>query len=194
VVVIGWVAATPFTLRQPRVVQRVGFALIGPAQRRFEHLDATPGQYSEKDISPYFWHNGQYPDSLEYTALFDGQFAGYRLRIDGLVEHPVELSMTELRVLPHHEQITQHFCIQGWSGSRQAIGNPVSRSLSTMTAEARGTPRSMLPGKLEIHLTPAARKFPSTAAGRAMIRSRGDPGNRMNDDCGLTMAPLPCRT
>ena len=24
--------------------------------------------------------------------------------------------MTQLRALPHHEQITQHFCIQGWSG------------------------------------------------------------------------------
>jgi DMSO/TMAO reductase YedYZ molybdopterin-dependent catalytic subunit/thiosulfate reductase cytochrome b subunit len=116
VAVAGWVAATPFTLRHPRVVQRIGFALIGPAQRLFEHLDATPGQYSEKDISPYFWHNGQYPDSPAYTALFDGHFADYRLRIDGLVDAPVELSLSDLRALPHHEQITQHFCIQGWSG------------------------------------------------------------------------------
>ena len=116
VVVVGWVAATPFTLRHPRVVQRVGFALIGPVQRLFEHLDATPGEYGEKDISPYFWHNGEYPDSPEYTALFDGHFADYRLRINGLVEHPVELTLTQLRELPHHEQITQHFCIQGWSG------------------------------------------------------------------------------
>ena len=116
VVVVGWVAATPFTLRHPRVVQRVGFALIGPAQRLFEHLDATPGEYSEKDISPYFWHNGQYPDSPEYTALFDGHFADYRLTINGLIDEPVELSLTELRALPQHQQITQHFCIQGWSG------------------------------------------------------------------------------
>ncbi|HKI43144.1 MAG TPA: molybdopterin-dependent oxidoreductase, partial [Mycobacterium sp.] len=56
------------------------------------------------------------PDSPEYTALFDGHFADYRLRINGLVEHPVELTLTQLRALPHHEQITQHFCIQGWSG------------------------------------------------------------------------------
>ena len=40
----------------------------------------------------------------------------YRLRIRGLVENPVELSLDELRALPRHEQITQHFCIQGWSG------------------------------------------------------------------------------
>jgi DMSO/TMAO reductase YedYZ molybdopterin-dependent catalytic subunit/thiosulfate reductase cytochrome b subunit len=116
VVIVGWVAATPFTLRHPRVVQRVGFALIGPAQRLFEHVDAHPGEYTEQDISPYFWHNGQYPDSDEYTALFAGNFADYRLRINGLVDHPVDLSLAELRALPHQEQITQQFCIQGWSG------------------------------------------------------------------------------
>lgn len=62
---------------------------------------------------PYFWHNGQYPDSDQYKALFDSDFADYRLRIHGLVNNPVELSLAQLRALPHHEQITQHFCIQG---------------------------------------------------------------------------------
>jgi hypothetical protein len=100
VVIVGWVAATPLTLRHPRLVQRVGFALIGPVQRLFEHVDATPGEYSEKDISPYFWHNGQYPDSVEYTALFEGDFADYRLRIDGLVDNPVELDLAQLRTAP----------------------------------------------------------------------------------------------
>ncbi len=112
----GWLAATPFTLRHPRTVQRAGYALIGPAQRWFEHLDAKPGQYSEDDISPYFWHNGQYPESHEYAALQAGNFEDYRLRINGLIDDPVELSLAELRAMPHHEQITQHFCIQGWSG------------------------------------------------------------------------------
>jgi thiosulfate reductase cytochrome b subunit len=116
VVIVAWVAATPFTLRHPRVVQRSGHRLIGPAERLFEHVDATPGEYDEHDISPYFWHNGRYPDSDEYQALFDGGFAGYRLHVGGLVTNPVDLSLADLRALPHHEQITQHFCIQGWSG------------------------------------------------------------------------------
>jgi sulfoxide reductase catalytic subunit YedY len=116
VVIAGWVAATPFTIRHPRVVQRVGQAIVGPLQHLFEHVDPKPGEYSEKDISPYFWHNGQYPDSDEYKALFDGDFVDYRLRINGLVANPVELDLAQLRALPHHEQITQHFCIQGWSG------------------------------------------------------------------------------
>ncbi len=116
VLIVGWVAATPFTIRHPRVVQRVGQAVVGPIQHLFEHVDPKPGQYSEKDISPYLWHNGQYPDSDEYKALFDGHFADYRLHINGLVDHPVDLDLARLRGLPHHEQITQHFCIQGWSG------------------------------------------------------------------------------
>jgi methionine sulfoxide reductase catalytic subunit len=85
VVIFGWVAATPLTLRHPRVVQRVGFALIGPAQRLFEHLDATPGEYTERDISPYFWHNGQYPDSAEYQALSAGNLADRSSFYAGLI-------------------------------------------------------------------------------------------------------------
>jgi methionine sulfoxide reductase catalytic subunit len=116
IVVVGWVAATPFTIAHPRIVQRVGQAIVGPLQHLFEHVDPTPGQYKEADISPYFWHNGQYPDSDEYKRLFDTNFADYRLRIHGLVDNPVELDLAQLRALPHHEQITQHYCIQGWSG------------------------------------------------------------------------------
>jgi DMSO/TMAO reductase YedYZ molybdopterin-dependent catalytic subunit/thiosulfate reductase cytochrome b subunit len=113
---LAWRAATPFTLRRPRTVQRVGFALVGPVQRLFEHVDATPGAYGEDDISPYFWHNGAYPTNREYQQLQAEGFASWRLQVHGLVAHPVELSLPELRALPHHEQITQHFCIQGWSG------------------------------------------------------------------------------
>lgn len=116
VIIVAWVWATPFTLRHPRVVQRIGFALVGPLQRLFEHVDATPGEYGEDDISPYFWHNGAFPTTQEYRRLFDEGFASWRLRIQGLLENPVDLSLDDLRALPAHEQITQHFCIQGWSG------------------------------------------------------------------------------
>jgi thiosulfate reductase cytochrome b subunit len=116
IVAVAWVAATPVTLRRPRLVQRIGFALVGPVQRLFEHVDAQPGEYTERDLSPYFWHNGAFPQSEEYRRLFDSGFAEYRLRVHGLVQHPLELSVDEIRALPRHEQITQHFCIQGWSG------------------------------------------------------------------------------
>jgi sulfoxide reductase catalytic subunit YedY len=59
---------------------------------------------------------GNDAEDLPAPALFDGRITDYRLRINGLVDNPVELDLVQLRALPHHEQITQHFCIQGWSG------------------------------------------------------------------------------
>jgi DMSO/TMAO reductase YedYZ molybdopterin-dependent catalytic subunit/thiosulfate reductase cytochrome b subunit len=138
VMIAAWVAATPLTYRFPRKVQKVGYALIGPAQKMFEHIDAKPGQYSEKDISPYFWHNGKYPETEEYKTLQARDFADYRLRINGLVDNPVELSLDELRSLAYHEQITQHFCIQGWSGIAKWGGV----SMSTILELAKPKPEA----------------------------------------------------
>lgn len=113
---VAWVWATPFTYRHPRVVQRVGYALIGPLQRLFEYANPEPGAFTEKHISPHFWLNGTYPDTVEYKELQAGDFADWRLHVYGLVENPTDFSLAELKALPHHDQITQHFCIQGWSG------------------------------------------------------------------------------
>jgi sulfoxide reductase catalytic subunit YedY len=110
------VAATPFTIRHPRVVQRVGYALVGPFQRLLENLDPRPGAFTEDDISPYFWHNGRLPETVEYKELEENDFKDWRLRVYGLVEHPREFSLDELTALPYHDQITQHMCIQAWSG------------------------------------------------------------------------------
>lgn len=65
----------------------------------FAHLASTPGEYTEKDISPNFWHNGRYPDSDEYAALSAGGFAAYQLRIDGLVNHRKRTSSTVARMI-----------------------------------------------------------------------------------------------
>jgi len=116
VTVVAWVWATPFTLNHPNVVRRVAYALIGPLQLALEQVDPKPGAFTEKDISPYFWHNGTYPETVEYKELEKNDFTDWRLRVYGLVENPTDFSLDELKTLPYHEQITQHFCIQGWSG------------------------------------------------------------------------------
>ena len=51
IVTVGWVAGTPFTLRHPRAVQRIGYALIGPLQRLFEHIDAKPPVHRERYLA-----------------------------------------------------------------------------------------------------------------------------------------------
>lgn len=62
-IVIGlWAWASPFTIRYPRTVQKVGQFTVGwiKAFMEWGHPSAT---YSEKDISPYFWANGELPTS-----------------------------------------------------------------------------------------------------------------------------------
>lgn len=132
VAAVAWVAATPMTYRHPRVVQRVGFALIGPAQRLFEHIDSRPGRYTDEDISPFFWANGRVPESDEYLALQADEFRDYRLSVYGLVDNPVELSLPQLRAMADHEQTTQHFCIQGWSGVAKWGGVSMQTILDTV--------------------------------------------------------------
>jgi thiosulfate reductase cytochrome b subunit len=113
---VAWVWATPFTIRHPRVIQRVGDALVGPFQRALEHLNPRPGGFGDDDISPHHWRNGRLPDTVEYEELEKNDFVDWRLKVYGRVEHPMQFSLDELKALPYHEQVAQHFCIQGWSG------------------------------------------------------------------------------
>jgi DMSO/TMAO reductase YedYZ molybdopterin-dependent catalytic subunit len=41
--------------------------------------------------------------------------ATWRLRIDGLVERPVDLSYAKLRALPRAQQVNDFHCVTGWS-------------------------------------------------------------------------------
>lgn len=142
VVAVLWLAATPMTLRYPERVRKYGHLLTRPVMRAMEHLDPKPGEYTEKDISPRLWPNGRMPDSEEHAALVKDGFRDYRLQIGGLVENPVELSLDDLRAMPSQEQITQHFCIQGWSGVAKWGGVPMRsiidlvKPLPTATAVA----------------------------------------------------------
>lgn len=110
-----WALVSPFTLRHARLVQRVGRFMIGWLKGLAEWFDPR-SQLTEADISPHFWPNGTMPASPEYDALVASRFETYSLRIDGLVENPVELSLADLKQFPKQDQITTHFCIQGWSG------------------------------------------------------------------------------
>jgi DMSO/TMAO reductase YedYZ molybdopterin-dependent catalytic subunit len=115
VLTVAWLLASPFTIRYARLVQRAGAFMIGWIMGLAEGWDPR-SQLTKKDISPYFWPNGTMPDSREFDDLVAEEFSGYRLRIGGLVEAPREFSLADLKAMPKQEQITTHFCIQGWSG------------------------------------------------------------------------------
>jgi DMSO/TMAO reductase YedYZ molybdopterin-dependent catalytic subunit len=127
-VVAAWLLASPFTIKHARLVQKAGQAMVGPLMVMAEKWDPD-NQYTEKDISPYFWVNGTLPDSAEFSALEKDNFVNYRLGIAGLVANPQEFSYAELKAMPKQEQITKHFCIQGWSGVAKWGGVPMRHIL-----------------------------------------------------------------
>ena len=138
IVIATWFLASPFTIKHARLVQKAGQALLGPLKALAESWNPDT-QYTEKDISPYFWVNGTLPTSDEYHQLLKDGFANYRLRVGGLVENPRELSFAELKALPKQEQITKHFCIQGWSGVAEWGGISMRQIMEIVkpTPEAR---------------------------------------------------------
>jgi DMSO/TMAO reductase YedYZ molybdopterin-dependent catalytic subunit len=87
-------------------------------------------EYQASDISRVFKANGTVrPDSPEYRRLAVGQFADWRLKIDGLVKKPMSLSLDELKAMPARTQITRHDCVEGWSAIGQWKGVPLSHLL-----------------------------------------------------------------
>ncbi|MGH8081080.1 MAG: molybdopterin-dependent oxidoreductase [Lysobacter sp.] len=87
---------------------------------RVQHLlspDSTMAEeFPETEVSKVFPSNGtSLPKCPRYQTLLANGFADYRLRIDGLVERPAELTIAELRALGVRTQVTRHDCVQGWS-------------------------------------------------------------------------------
>jgi sulfoxide reductase catalytic subunit YedY len=127
-VAVAWWLASPFTIRHARVVQKVGEVMMWPFNVLTERGDPI-SQLTQKDISPHFWSNGTMPTSTEFDALMADGFSGFALRVGGLVESPSVFSYAELKAMPKQEQITTHFCIQGWSGVAKWGGIPMRHIL-----------------------------------------------------------------
>ena len=109
----------------PRAIQRIGNALVNPVIQVLLGGHAARAEYTRADISPFFWPNGKMPTSERWNALAANGFKDYRLRIHGLVENPVELSLDQIKAMGGRSQITLHHCIQGWSGIAEWRGLPM---------------------------------------------------------------------
>ena len=102
-----------------RYVQRL---LMSPATLAREFPDAM--------ISSTFKPNGTIdPPDRSYKAMARRKFVDFRLEVGGLVEHPLKLSLDELRALPSRTQITRHDCVEGWSCIGKWTGVPLRELL-----------------------------------------------------------------
>jgi len=106
-------------------------SLTYKVQRLLIGADRLAPEYSEADISAAFRANGSTdPQDKEYLDLVGNHFADWRLKVHGLVEHELSLSLEELRAWPARTQITRHDCVEGWSCIGKWTGVPLSEILS----------------------------------------------------------------
>ena len=86
-------------------------------------------EFSRSQISAQPFANEVAPLGEEFKRHQKAAFANWRLKIDGLVSRPGELSMDEIKSMPRHSHITMIQCEEGWSYIAEWIGVPLSRVL-----------------------------------------------------------------
>ena len=99
VVVLSWVAAHYISWKHPRGLQHALKFVTYPMQLLTLNRLHPQQNYSEKDISPYFWPNGKMPVARNGKHLARNGFQDFRLKVGGLVENPVELSLADMEEL-----------------------------------------------------------------------------------------------
>lgn len=65
----------------------------------------------------------------EFKRHQAANFSDWRLVVDGMVAHPLSLSLPDLRGFPLRNQITEVACEEGWSYIAEWIGTPLTEVL-----------------------------------------------------------------
>ncbi len=136
VVVLSWVAAHYVSWYFPRGLQHAQKAITEPV--KLVTLDRLIPQqtYTREQISPRMWPNGILPVREDWKRMEAHGFKDYRLKVGGLVENPVELSLEDMRALGGENTITMHHCIQGWSGIAEWEGLSLRRLIEHVRPKA----------------------------------------------------------
>ncbi len=92
---------------------------------------AMAQEFAASEIAPVFRSNGTtMPPGPEYAAMVATRFADWRLKVDGLVANPLELSLPAVQAMPARTQVTRHDCVEGWSCIGQWKGVQLSHLLT----------------------------------------------------------------
>jgi DMSO/TMAO reductase YedYZ molybdopterin-dependent catalytic subunit len=124
------VVITYFSLNHRVTMRRILVAILNPIIHGVFGWMRPRKQYKKEDISEFFRVNGYPPDTEEFKKLEANGFKDWRLKIHGMVEQELELSLDDIKALPKQEQITKHICIQGWSAIGEWGGVPVTEILA----------------------------------------------------------------
>jgi DMSO/TMAO reductase YedYZ molybdopterin-dependent catalytic subunit len=178
VVVLINVAATVFSLRHRRRVQRLTGKLVDPFERLLSRWLTSRQRYTRADISPYHRVNGYPPPDPAYQRPAEHDFAGYRLEVCGLVERPLSLALGDLRALAATSQITKHNCIQGWTNIAEWGGVPLAAILDQCRPRRKRATWSSTPTTTRRSPRTRAASGTSTAPSRSSSPAGHRPSSR----------------
>lgn len=122
IVAIVNVWTTGMSLKYPRSIQNNLDKFILPAKQILFRKAISKQKFNKSNVSTFFRINGTPPQSKEYEILSENDFLDFSLRIFGLVEKPLNFSLNDLHSFSKKEQITEHFCIQGWTAIGEWAG------------------------------------------------------------------------
>lgn len=118
-------------------ILRMGDALTFVAQRTLLPGQALATEYSPSDISSFPATGTTNPGdntkpnyNATYGDLSKGDFANWRLSVEGRVARPGLYSLADLRQFAPRTQITRHLCEEGWSAIAEWTGVPVGLILA----------------------------------------------------------------
>lgn len=97
-------------------------------------------EFSLSQLSATFPVNGTgMPPGDDYKRLVESEFRDWKLKIHGMVDRPIALTLAQLKALPARTQITMHNCDEGWNAIGQWTGVPMARvlALAGLRPEAR---------------------------------------------------------
>src|SRR5437588_814640 len=123
----GGGAIRPLLLDWSRVNDWVGEkVLFSPT-----HLARTYSAAERSAMLPSYFISGMMPMLRDPDR--------WRLRVQGLVEHPLELSLDDLMRLPRTAYTVKHHCVEGWSAIASWHGVPVSAIVARCRPRDRNT-------------------------------------------------------
>jgi DMSO/TMAO reductase YedYZ molybdopterin-dependent catalytic subunit len=133
---VSGLAAAGILAKRYGLVPPDGGGVFGPgetltyAAQRLLTRHSLAREFPRTMISKVPFPNEMPPLSDDFKRFQAGEFADWRLTIDGMVARPVSLSLPELRSFPVRTQITEVVCEEGWSYIAEWIGTPLLEVLN----------------------------------------------------------------
>ena len=131
--------ATAFPLaRRYRLVPPDCGGFYGPgetltyAAQRLLTRHSLAREFPRSMISTVPFANATASPSEAFKRLQANDFSDWRLSIDCMVAHTASLSLSDLKTLPVHNQITEVACEEGWSYIAEWIGTPLANVLDAV--------------------------------------------------------------